>query len=613
MLAEIASEKQTEKKIDLWEKVVNISIWRKSENQTKAYIDELYAFSKVEKSAYGMAYADLLYAKYFERKQEMEKAKNHADTAFLSFKKQKNELGMCKTLRQQGFNSFKMSNIEQAVKYAYQALAISVKIKNQVQEGVCMGQISILLLGTQPKEAIKMGLKGFNLLVKIDAKREASISGVTLSTLYLDNGDIAKSLHYIDTMFILQKELNDVGLIAEGKANAALIYLEIGETAKAEKMLEESGVYFSMMNSDVILAKFLRIKSVFYRDAERFQEAITAANAALEIIEDKEGLDYERGILQYTLFLSHKALKQYNLAMTAFERAVEHDFVLYDKQTRLNVAGMKEKYETDKKEQENKELKQQNEINRLKIKSTRYLLLGVIFCAMLVAALFYIILRTNKLKAREKNVQLQQRLLVSQMNPHFIFNSLNSIQNFIYKQDALTASTYLNRFAELMRMILNFSRKEQITLAEEVQMLTRYLEIQQLRFGEKLAWNIQVEEGIIEEQVLIPPMLAQPFIENALEHGLFKNTAQGNIQIQFKKHGDQMIFSIEDNGVGIEKNEQQEGTHTSLATQITKERMEAITALTKKTTTFEVTNLHDVDPSKHGVNVTFKIPYQTLF
>lgn len=598
-------------KIELWDNIVNLSLWQKSEQDTKKYIDNLKQYATDKKSKYGLATADLLYAKYFERLQEMEKAIKHADAAYSYFSETQNKLGMCKALRQKGFNSFKISNIEQATEFGYKALALSVELKNKVQEGICLSQVGMFVFGIQPSEGIKLAKQGFDLLIKTDAKREASITAVTLSTLYLNSDDIEKSLHYIDTVFVLQKQYNDIGLLAEAKPNAAIIAVSLGDYKKAEQLIEESGVYFLQLNSEVVKAKYLRIKSIFYRESNRFPEAIVTAKEALSLIENKQGLDNEKGMLQYTLFVSYKELKQYELAIEAYEQAVNHEFALYDEQSQLGIADLKEKYETEKKEQENKELKQINEINNLKINSNRNLLIGIVLLSVLSILVIVLIMRNNKVKARAKNLTLQQRLLVSQMNPHFIFNSLNSIQNFIYKQDALTASTYLSRFSELMRMILNYSRKDQITLAEEKQLLERYLDIQKLRFGEKLIWKITSDSDIDDENVLIQPMLAQPFIENALEHGLFKNDSQGEITIHFKKEADLLIFTIEDNGVGIQPSQTQNSNHESLATVITLERIVAIKTLSKKSTTFELINLQDVNPTLHGVKVVFRIPYQT--
>ncbi|WP_341905319.1 histidine kinase [Fluviicola taffensis] len=612
LLQKVAKVSVEREKIELWEKIINLSIWQKSETETKNYIDRLYRYSKQKKNQYGMATADLLYAKYYERQQEMDKAKKYAGLAYEYFSLKNDRLGMCKTLRQQGFNAFKTSNNELATKLAYKALNISILIKNKTQEGLCMSQLGMIVFGTQPMEGIKLQKQGFEMLVKAGAKREASMTAITLSTLYLNSNENVMSQKYIDTFFVLQQGLNDAGLLAQGTTNAALLAQGLGKLDQAEKLIEESGKYFSQIKSVAVQAQFYRIKSVFYRDSNRFPEAIEAAKKGLSLLENKQGLDSEKGMLQYTLFIAYKGLKQYEQAIEAYEQAVNAEFVVYDQQTQYGIANLKEKYETDKKEQENKELKQVNEINQLKLSTNRYFIIGIVLLSLLLVVVFVLVIRNNRIKAREKNIHLQQKLLISQMNPHFIFNSLNSIQNFIYKQDPMKAATYLSRFSELMRMILTFSRKDQVTLAEEKHLLERYLEIQKLRFGDKLEWEISSSDDIDDENVLIQPMLSQPFIENSLEHGLFKDNQVGKISIRFAKEADYLLFEIEDNGVGLNNLLKKHEGHESLATTITEERIAGIRTLGGTNTTFEVINLSDINEELQGVKVLFKIPYQTL-
>ncbi|WP_343631654.1 histidine kinase [Fluviicola sp.] len=613
LLRKVSKVSGEREKIELWEKIINLSIWQKSETETKNYIYQLHLYSKQHKNNYGVAIADLSYAKYYEKQQDMDKAKEHARLAYDYFYSKGDQLGMCKAKRQQGFNAFKTSNNELATKLAYEALDLSILIKDRKQEGLCLSQLGMLIFGSQPKEGIRIEQQGFDLLQKIGAKREASITAITLTTLYLNSGENATAQKYIDTFFVLQQGLNDLGLLAQGTIDAALCAQSLGKADRAEQLLEESGRYFAQVKSDVVQAQFYRMKSVFYRESNRFPEAIEAAKKGLALIESKQGLDNEKGMLQYTLFVSYKALKQYEQAIAAYEQAVNSEFVLYDEQTQYGIANLKEKYETEKKEQENQELKQVNEINQLKLTTNRYLIFGIVLLAVLFAVVFILIIRNNRIKAREKNIQLQQKLLVSQMNPHFIFNSLNSIQNYIYKQDSINAATYLSRFSELMRMILAFSRKDQVTLAEEKQLLERYLEIQKVRFGDQLEWEITSDDGLDDENVMIPPMLSQPFIENSLEHGLFKSGETGKISIRFAKEKDYLLFEIEDNGVGLNNAVKDNGNHESLATTITRERIAGIRTLSGTNTTFEVINLSDLDKEKHGVKVVFRIPYETQF
>lgn len=146
----------------------------------------------------------------------------------------------------------------------------------------------------------------------------------------------------------------------------------------------------------------------------------------------------------------------------------------------------------------------------------------------------------------------EQTALRSQMNPHFIFNALNSIQEMILLDEQLQASTYLGKFAALMRLYLNHSQKEQISLNDEVTALELYLELEQVRFGERLTINLQIDPHLMEQTYVLPPMLVQPYVENAFKHGLFhrKKDCQLDILMTYDASRTTLQIVIQDNGIG---------------------------------------------------------------
>ncbi len=214
----------------------------------------------------------------------------------------------------------------------------------------------------------------------------------------------------------------------------------------------------------------------------------------------------------------------------------------------------------------------------------------------------------------QKNNLLKQKLLVSQMNPHFIFNSLNAIQNYIFKQDSLKAGNYLTQFSELIRMILDFSRKDYIAVESELKLLHTYLDLQKLRFENKFDYSIETDKAIDTEFTFIPPMLAQPFIENAIEHGIFHKHEKGRLDIRLFYEGKQLIYEIEDNGIGMEEamklKNKLKSSYQSLATIITKERMSIMGEQHKTVQDIEIIDKKNAAGNESGVKVRFSIPYK---
>jgi len=221
-------------------------------------------------------------------------------------------------------------------------------------------------------------------------------------------------------------------------------------------------------------------------------------------------------------------------------------------------------------------------------------------------------LRRKRSMSEQKAVVIEQKLLRSQMNPHFIFNSLASIQNFIYKEKREEAGEYISRFSKLIRNILDNSREEYVPLEKEIETITHYLELQKLRYSGKFEYSIRTDSDIDPDNTWIPPMLAQPFIENSIEHGIKYKENTGHINIHFKLENQMIRFEVEDDGVGREEAKEieilQNHTHRPLATSITQERLVIINKKLRNKIRMEIVDLKDGLGAGCGTRVTFGIP-----
>lgn len=240
----------------------------------------------------------------------------------------------------------------------------------------------------------------------------------------------------------------------------------------------------------------------------------------------------------------------------------------------------------------------------------------LIIIALAVGGAYLLKIIKEQIKFREKTIELEQRLLLSQMNPHFIFNALTAIQSYIFRNDPKSAGKYLASFAKLVRLILENSRTKYTTIGKEVKTLEHYLELQSLRFDEKFDFKIEVDPDIERESMTIPPMLTQPFIENAIEHGIINITDKGNITIRYLLRDDLILIEVEDDGIGINRameiQKPGQKDHVSLATKISKERLENLNKLEKGKIVMEIIDLSTIDNSLHGTKVTFKIPFKWI-
>jgi hypothetical protein len=203
----------------------------------------------------------------------------------------------------------------------------------------------------------------------------------------------------------------------------------------------------------------------------------------------------------------------------------------------------------------------------------------------------------NQARVRNELVSSQLTAIRAQMNPHFIYNTLNSIQDLMLRNDTRSTNRYLSRFSVLMRKVLEFSALENVAVGEEVDMLENYLELEKLRFGDEFSFSITVDESIDKNAVQIPTLIIQPFVENAVKHGLLHKRGAKELQVSFENTGGGIAVSVRDNGVGRRRSAEirQRGTlaHRSFATGAVQKRLELLNEGNPKPITCTITDMEE--------------------
>lgn len=225
--------------------------------------------------------------------------------------------------------------------------------------------------------------------------------------------------------------------------------------------------------------------------------------------------------------------------------------------------------------------------------------------------------KQEKIKSdfEKKIAEVEMQSLRAQMNPHFIFNSLNSINTFILKNKTEAASDYLNKFARLIRAVLNNAKQKLVSLEDELNALNIYLELEQLRFSNKFDFSITTDKFLDTNRVYVPPMLLQPYVENAVWHGLLHMETRGKIEVSAHKNGQHILFKIQDNGVGRKKAAEYKSSFTpqnqSVGMSITADRIAIIKRLYSSDAKITITDLHIADHKPAGTRVTILLPMIT--
>ncbi len=310
-----------------------------------------------------------------------------------------------------------------------------------------------------------------------------------------------------------------------------------------------------------------------------------------------------------TMYLNRKDTGNAYLSFVLFKK---YDDMFIGKNNSQVLADERLRYEA---ESHNKEV----ELLSLKLYNQRLLIYGSLGLFGLSVAVLILLLSRSKINAKRKISEMNRKIAEvtqanfrQQMNPHFIFNTLNSIQYYMYQHDKLATNNYLTKFSSLMRKVLENSQHTSVPLRDELDALKLYLELEMIRFKDKFEYRINVDEEIDTLLYKVPTMLIQPYVENSITHGLLPRDRKGYVKIDLKLNEDFLLCTIEDNGIGrkaaLERKNQKEDNHNSLGTQIISSRLELVNALYGTSLKTVYTDLKNEEGEPAGTRVEIQIP-----
>lgn len=442
-----------------------------------------------------------------------------------------------------------------------------------------------------------------------DANKSLEYEDATNHTRFVSYSVIGVSYRnlkkYNESLYYLNKAL-ELAKKSDSSFKISYVLTRIGSVKLAQQKYDEAEAILNEALKgeldDKSLANGYTSMAQLYFAKKDYEKAYSFITNGLDLSIKTENIDLQEvgSNLLYELSLKRndykKALEMYQL---------HHKIVDYKKrETSKNVLEKQQlKYDFEK-----KELKLKLDAEKKNAVKNNWLIgLSGLLLVLLLGVFFYY--RNNKQKqaiASLEKDQIKQKLLITQMNPHFIFNSIDNIQGLIHDKKDTEAVNYLTKFSKLTRQILENSNENYISLSEEIEMTKNYLAIQQLLYNNKFSHSITIENDIDQEAIFLPPMLTQPFIENAIKHGLSNTSTQGKIDIHFYLLKNKLFFEVTDNGKGFDTVQKTSG-HKSLAMTITKERLVGYT----KNQDFVVhtDNILDKDTKVVGAKVSFEIPY----
>ena len=428
-----------------------------------------------------------------------------------------------------------------------------------------------------------------------------------IGTYYSSHGDGKKALAYYKESLWQYRKMKDTYFIGEllsccgfeldkqGAGDSALVYFN-----QALLIAQQLDVKENMAYAYTAMAKIL-LKKGDVAVAQKY------ASLSLQISKNLGSL---RNIQN-----NAKVLKEIYLQTGNYEEAYAmHDLEISMRDSISNetnyrdAINQKVQYDYDKK---GLLLKLENE---KKIVKKDIIIFSSLFVAIVVALISYFYTRQSKLKIKVARIELEQQQYRAQMNPHFIFNCLHSIQHYIVHNDVISANKYLSEFASLMRTTMEYNQMQSIVLQQEIDYLNSYLTLEQMRFENKFTYEISCTADVDTFAAQVLPTIIQPFAENAIVHGLCYLEKGGRLSILFEKHRNHIVCKIEDNGIGRKASQAIKARsgkmHVSQGMELVKKRLALASSLNKMSFCAEIIDKTDDDGSAAGTLVILKFPLE---
>lgn len=562
-----------------------------------------------------------------------------------------------------GYNSLgrhfrDLSLFDKSIDKYKKALVISRKTKDTISEVKILNAIgSVYRRQDDVRNALNYHQEALEKAIniknpKIDIKQSISNAQNSIGNIYLSLKQYKLALNEFKKSIVIQISLNHQLGLAINYKNIGNAYEELGNIDAALKNYHLSLNYNNQINSKIgkIICGY-SIANVLIKD-KKYTQALTTVDTVLQLaIKEKDkyylsntyntlGLaqlnlnklqaakeNLETALNIATKFNIHTIIvkanenlsflyakkENYQKAYFYFKKAKDEDAKTLNERNLAYVNELITKYDKQRSENQIKDLAKKNQIAQLQITKNRTLWIIAFSVFMLIAVVVFSIDKQKGLKNEKKVLSLKQDALRSQMNPHFMFNALNSIKLYIIKNNQKKATSYLNKFSKFMRKILEASDLQETSLKEEIETMKLYLSLENIRFSNEISFNVKTDSSLNLETIKIPPLVLQPFLENSIWHGLSSSKKRKKITIFIQKiSSEYVLINIEDNGIGRKASTKIKAkkhiNRKSIGISLTKDRLTNFVKNKKNNYSVFYKDLEDKNRNSLGTKVIIKLP-----
>ena len=534
-------------------------------------------------------------------------------------------------LYQLGAINTDLGNYDESLAAYYRLIPIEEKNGNDYSVGYTLNAIGIILKETKKfEDAEKVYNKALLIFDTLDEKRDKTDVLVNLGNLFTEMGQLGKARQKYEEALQIDRQIGKQTGIAVSLANIAFLFDKMHKYDSALVYHLQALAIRENLPRKEDLSRSLIGVGRGYRQLKNYPLAKQYLFRGLAQVKESMSKPMIRDV--------YENLAEVYAAEGDFSKAYKYHLLysevkdsVLSEETAARLNELQTKYETGEKDKQiillANEKKFQHQEAQRQATLKKAFIGALVLVGLLAMALAYIFSqrlrnqRTLTLKNEEiKEVdfkrqmsELEMKALRAQINPHFLFNCMNSINSMILKGETERASSYLTKFSKLVRLILENAETAMVPLGSELALLESYIQLEELRFKGKINYNISVDESIEPESTYIPSMVLQPFVENAIWHGLMhkEENEKGNITVAIKENNDRLLCTIEDNGIGRERarqlGEQSVLKRKSMGMKITEDRLKLLNHGNAEPVIF-ITDLKDNKDHSTGTRIEINIP-----
>ncbi|MEO8148127.1 MAG: tetratricopeptide repeat protein [Bacteroidia bacterium] len=512
-----------------------------------------------------------------------------------------------------GYMFDKHGNIPKAIEYYRQSLKIKEETGDKNGVADALNNIGNIYRGQgDTTRALDCYRKCLTIRIEINDSIGIANAYKSFGVIYRLQGNIPKSLENFEKSLKIHEQVGYKQGIADALLNVGGVYQLQGDLSKALECYQKSlDINIGISAKEGMVNSLNDIGNVFYEKND-LNNALKYGKQALDL---SKKLGYPQPIRNSAELLKkiYKAQKQYAPALEMYELSITMRDSINNETTRKATIDQQLEFEFEKKEalmkaeQGKKDALAEEEIKKQKI-IRNSMAGGAVIFSLSAFLIFQFYKRKRNAEMQHKIIDSRMRAINAQMNPHFIFNCMHSIQSLISKKDMANADSCLARFAKLIRKVLDNSTHKEITLEDDLETLNDYVELEKLRMEYPLSYKVNIAENVNPCEILIPPLLMQPLVENAIVHGLRPKEGPGEIIVDIKKPGKKLEITIADNGVGRKTDDEKNDKRKTYGVPLTKERLDYISAFNNIKSNYKSENFYNLENNISGTKVTLTIP-----